>query len=254
MRAYFICLAILVIFSISGFASFPGYQMYNFGDASTLFDHNNNWAPISYPKIGHLPAPGYFSPGGELSDLEGLNVAFDKDYIHISLTNSFGYATPEGFRLGDLFIGVNGGYKYEYAVDMQDGGNNNGLWQVNNSWNEIQQGPDTYYSYDDIRIAVGAHEIGSQAYKLGSITSVWSNGNWEPNPFITGVDQTYVWELTIDKNLINGGNFSTISFHINLGCGNDLIEESFSAVPEPATFLLFGLGLLGAAIRSKKKK
>lgn len=256
MRKTVLLVVVALLVASQAFA-FPGYQTYNFGDASTIFDHNNNWSPIDYPYVGNLPSPGFYNPGGEHYDLEGLNVAVDDNFIHLSLTNSFGFQTADGFRLGDLFIGVDGGDKYQYAMDLQAGGSNGGIWEVNDSWNDIQDISNSYYNYPAIRSAVGAHEIDFRSGKasfLGNASSVWSSGNWELTPLNPGVYTTYVWEMTIDKSLINGGNFSSLAFHVNIGCGNDLMEENYtSAVPEPATLLLFGVGLLGAGIIRRYK-
>jgi hypothetical protein len=249
MKKLVILVAALMLVSVQAFGF--SYTYYDFGQ-DHIFDHNNNWAPISYPYgIGHQPSPGSYNPGGEAFDLEGLNVAVDQDFVYVSLTNSFGYS-QEGFRLGDLFIGVDGGNKYQYAVDLTAGGNNTGLYQVN-SWNYIQQDPHSYYSNSTIRNAAGAHEM-AQGNLLGSVNSMMTFApDLETNYMSPGNGDTYVWELKFDRSLL--GNFNSLSFHVNVGCGNDLMEENFTtAVPEPGTMLLFGLGLLGTGIVRRRKK
>lgn len=238
----------VLILCICLFASPTFAFTWTYHDFGTdYFDLNNNWAPIDYPILGHQPAPGPYSPGGEYYDLEGLNYHIDSDFLYLSLTNSFGYSI-DGFRLGDMFIG-DAQNKYKYALDLDAGGTNHGFYEVS-SWNVIQQG-NSYYDYIDIRNAAGAHELDQGTY-LGSAMSMMTDvGDFETGYLTPGDGQTYIWEMKIDKSLINGGNLAGLSFHINVGCGNDLIE---TVIPEPTTMLLFGLGLLGTAAYRRRKE
>lgn len=239
------------------------YQKYNFGNESTLFDYNNNWAPITYPDgIGNLPSPGTYSEGGEKFDLEGLNVATDDRYVYVSLTNSFGYSayatsTGQNYRLGDLFIGVNGGNKYGYAIDLFNGGNN-GLYRVDGYAGINPFKPGTYAynnAYPGITAQAGAWKMTS-GNRLGDVSSVMSfERGLELNPLAPGNGDTYVWEFQFEKDLFGINDISNLDFHINLECGNDLIETTHSAVPEPTTMVLFGLGLAGVgAVRKRRSK
>ena len=251
MKKLFISFLLLVFAATPAFSF--NFNLYDFGNDP--FDSNNNWSPIDYPSgIGHQPSPGTLGEGGEKFDLEGLNVAVDDDYVYIALANSFGYtATSTGwnqeYRLGDLFIGIDG-VPYQYAIDLVEGGTN-GLYAVGD-WTGIQNVPGSYYG-TSIANQVGAHEM-TQGSWLGDVTSVvtfWDN--LETDYLEPGNGDTYVWEFRFDKSLL--GDFQSLDFHIALGCGNDLIEKSFSPVPEPTSMLLFGLGLVGSLVvrRSRKK-
>jgi hypothetical protein len=258
-RKILLSVAVLVLLVSSSAFSFT-YQNAIFGSSSP-FDHNNNWAPINYPSgIGYKPSPGGLGEGGEHYDLEGLQVREDANYVYIAMANSFGYNAysptwKQNFRQGDIFIGVNGGDKFQYAIDVQNIASGNlGFYQVNNSWNYIQQDAGSYYSYTSIRNQVGAFEVGANASKIGDVQSYCSFASGlETDYMAPGNGDTYVWEFKFDRALL-GGNFSSLSFHTAVGCGNDMMEETYNAVPEPTTMLLLGLGLAGAGLVRRRAR
>ncbi len=247
-RLFLLTLAITLV---AGQAFGFNFNLHDFG--SSPFDHNNNWAPISYPSgVGNLPSPGTLGEGGESFDLEGLKVAITDDFVYVAIANSFGYsayssAWNQSYDLGDLFIGKDGG-GYDYAIDIIDGGSN-GLYQVGSSTGLLNQ-PGSYYG-TSIAALIGEYKM-TQGTKLGDVTSMetfWAD--YETNHMNPGNGDTYLYEFAFDRSLL--GDFNTLDFHLTLGCGNDLMEESYSPVPEPATMLLFGLGLIGAGIIRRRK-
>ncbi len=239
-----------MIFCMPAFGAFE-WQLHDFGTGP--FDYNNNWSPISYPyNIGNLPSPGFLGEGGEKFDIEGLNFSHNDGKINISLTNSFGlsaYSTSwkQNLRAGDIFFGFNGN-KYEYGIDISE----NRLYKVS-SYNGIEDKAGTYYG-TSIEAQAGAWEIGSGT-DLGLIDNSYTYWpDLELNP-LQGSGDTYVFEFEFDASkIMDFNNYSSITFHNTLACGNDLLEKSYPAVPEPTTLLLFGLGSLGLAAYRRKRR
>ncbi|MEK7775721.1 MAG: PEP-CTERM sorting domain-containing protein [Candidatus Zixiibacteriota bacterium] len=230
--------SLLIVLALSaaqahGFA----FGFHNFGSA---FDHNNNWSPIH-----GMPTP--FPGNGEYYDLEGLNLHIDQQYVTIAVTNSFGYSAwnPYGtaFRLGDIFFDVDGA-KNKFALNTTASGSS-GFFKVS-SWNYIQNTRGSWYNNARVRNAVGAHEIrtGSKLANVQSSTRYWAG--LEENPLVGGNANTWVMEYRFDRSLL--GNFKDLRIHTAVGCGNDYMSTDYTAVPEPTTVVLFGLGLVSAGL------
>jgi hypothetical protein len=253
MKRFSTLTVILVFFlgsTAMGFSWTTGY--YNHGD--TPFDHNNNTAPINYPyNVGYLPSPGPWGEGGEKFDLEGLFANFDDDYLYVAMTNSFGLSATSSewgttFRQGDIFFGL-GGETNTFAIDISTGD----LVSVN-TWSYIQDQNGSYYNNEAIRDRVGAFEaaVSPSIGSANQVMTLWEE--YETDPLLPDETSgnTYVFEWKLDRSLLNWDGEANIFFHTTLGCGNDLIEYNFGAIPEPTTVILLGLGLFGAGIMIRR--
>jgi len=252
-----IILFVLVLFVslMGGTASGFVWTYEDFGPS--VFDENNNTSPINYPGIGYLPSPGHYGETGEGFDDEGLFAAYRDNKLYGALTNSYGkeaYSSSWNVKVptGDLFFGFNGAYD-QFALDLETGG----LYKVN-EWMGILDIDASYYNNLTIRNAVGAYRMTRGDY-LGTLTDFKMSylPGHETSPLSPStLSDTYVYEWCIDMSLLAphmAAPMASATFHHTLACGNDLIEREV-AIPEPATLILLGTGVLGLGIVRRRMK
>ena len=124
----------------------------------------------------------------------------------------------------------------------------NGLYGTNDSRQNF--GTATLYSTSAGSIEYGTARNAQEAWFSPSTTATSvGTGDWEivsptnANPY-----------LLITTSLTNEmQNVREWGLHWTMACANDVIEGSFSPVPEPATVLLFGAGLAGLAAFGRRR-
>jgi hypothetical protein len=151
-------------------------------------------------------------------------------------------ATPslDGHAIADTFNQSTEGWDYVVKY-MSTGGNlNTSLYKLDTSLPSFKSSSDQG-AFSDYRTGQ-AWRGGYDGAAIASATSklVWDTTNGS---------------LTFTFPDLGGSlNSDTIGYHWTMGCGNDVVEDGKTTqVPEPASLLLLGLGLVGIAAVYRKK-
>jgi len=217
---------------------------------------------------------GNISNGGYANrDIVGDSWRFGIDYIDVS--NSGGSLTIKvhgdyfsaylahnvyNMNPGDLFISTTGwdmgSLVAPYATD---------IYSTGQQWNYAFDLGDNYSlgTFGDVQL----YAIGSGQIENSNINYVIPPGNnyiyrasqeWAFNPTTGAALGTGTWQISgHDLTITYGGplpgDWQSWGFHWTEQCGNDSIEGGSTPVPEPATLLLLGSGLIGFGIFGRKR-
>lgn len=161
------------------------------------------------------------------------------------LFSSYTY-NGRGIGYGDLFLTSN------YDESLGD----NNIWEyafnLDNRWsaNATNQG-DLFYVTDgqilfaeDFMSGATYRDTQEVAFSPNNGANFISQGTW-----LLG-DDTISFIMDISNTALMG---NSIGIHWGMTCANDVIEGNMAPVPEPATMVLLGTGLIGLSAISRRR-
>ena len=193
---------------------------------------------------------GYLNPGygGQLFDAEAMYATFDSTTFYYAVVTGQPPQGASGYKPGDIAFDFGSDGSYEYGIETTgNAGNtvgklypvltwNYGLWDAIGNYN-----PSANYQPTDMASVGGALGTGSLYYG----DALAADGSTLPGDH-------YVIEGSIPISALGYGKQFTMSWTET--CGNDVIQlRSFTPTPEPASMVLFGIGLAGLGFIRRKQ-
>ena len=231
---------------------------FSYGGNVNFITWNENLVATTSLNIRNLndeegPTPG---GGGQAYDIEQIFYYYDDidpnnlsgGTFHIGMVTGYDPAGVNGLQAGDLFLdfGNTGSYVMAIGVGTDDLGRFESAWLNTGvpNWTLTHVNAPFTPASDPYRV----DESQAGAVPVGGVDVAWAlTGRHWFMEVTLGVDAALEDVLTND----NGG----MGLHWTMECGNDNINVSddtpFVPVPEPATVLLLGMGVLGVALRSR---
>ena len=229
----------------------------------------NNGKPEDYvaPGSDGQVYPGY---GGQIFDAEYFFYKITGNTLSIGLQTGFdlinGNQNYNGARYysGDLFLSFDGSPEvYEYAVDFQT----NGGWGTDTGDEQFKNVKST--KNPDQPYASSGPYLVDKGTVIGNVIMDITNGKGQYTDTIpdgiSGKQASYWTIVELDLATLLGDDWEadgfTLGAHWTMSCGNDYIRGLATVdpisppVPEPATVILMGAGLLGMlGMRRRFKK
>jgi hypothetical protein len=196
---------------------------------------------------GVLNTSGYVEPGwgGQLFDVEYLGLYITSEQVYFGLQTGFDVSADmvSTYRPGDFALDVDGDEMYDYAIRFSF---IDGVFQGFSLYNVTSWSVPVFAISTPFEMAVG----GGTMIDPAAFTGAFGSGEYANN---RDGGTSYVLEGSFDLALLTAYTGNDIGIHWTMECGNDVLNQNSAPVPEPATMLLFGCGLIGLAAVGKKK-
>jgi hypothetical protein len=239
-----------------GFAVFILALFISTGAGALSIDDSTLGATTYFGGIIHPSAGSYDDYIGSNFRVTNLTATQVGGYTTVVLTGPYfttSYATGASSygNIGDLYISSTG-------------------WKVNDIVDPVHFRNDTFLSSEGWNYVISY--IDQKVYSLNNFAGItptsneggeWGGSYRSDQAYRGGYSGSFLYDdVTVVLDSSSGiltftfpdlGNVDAMGYHWTMACGNDVVEGGGTPVPEPATMLLVGSGLLGLAGYGRKK-